>query len=359
MFFNVLSIVFFSQECSSSLHHFQKYQDLPTRGAHAVEQFSINGSQFLAFANYKGDVEEYSTASFIYKLNSSDVKFFLYQAINTSGGRDIEYFTIVDKHYLAVASRQPSQQNSTIYQWNGQKFVVVQNIPTIGGTRFRFFSILQELFLAITNTDSINSVIYKWRNNTFEMFQEIATEQSRACTAFVINNETFIVFASYQSSQQGHSVQSPVYKWSGSHFVQLQSLQTYGAWDVKSFNGNSETFLAFANFYDGNSHSIDSFIYKWDGSKFVLFQSIPTHGAKAWHPFVMCGQTFLGVANFYDSRVVLYQATGEQFTKYQEISTQTAVGMTTFEYKGHTFLAFAIFRNGSKFNTNSMLYNLI
>ena len=288
-FFSFLrfSNIFFShKDCSSSLLHFEKYQDLPTRGAVAVEQFSISGSQFLAFANFRGEIAKFNTNSFIYKLDNSDAKFFLYQTIDTSGGRNIEHFTIADKHYLAVGNRQPSQQSSTIYQWNGQKFVVVQNIPTFGAASFNFFGILKEMFLVVTNTVRINSVIYKWKNNTFEMFQELATEQSKAYTAFAINNDTFIAFANHKSSPQGYSVQSPLYKWSGSHFVKLQSLQTYGALDVKSFNNNGDTFLVFANFYDGNSHSIDSFIYKWEGSKFVLFQSIPTQGARAWHPLV-------------------------------------------------------------------------
>ena len=90
-----------------------------------------------------------------------------------------------------------------------------------------------------------------------------------------------------------------MFKWSGGHFVKLQSLQTYGARDVKSFNVNGHTFLAFANYYSGSKHNTDSFIYKWNGNKFVLFQSIPTRGAIAWCPFVICGQTYLGVANQY------------------------------------------------------------
>ncbi|CAH3147999.1 unnamed protein product, partial [Porites evermanni] len=79
--------------------------------------------------------------------------------------------------------------------------------------------------------------------------------------------------------------------WSGGHFVKLQSLQTYGARDVKSFNVNGHTFLAFANYYSGSKYNIDSFIYKWNGNTFVLFQSIPTRGASAWCPFVINGQT--------------------------------------------------------------------
>jgi len=208
---------------------------------------------------------------------------------------------------------------------------------------------LPELFLIVTNYYG-NSVIYKWKDNKFEKFQEIRTEgNSDASTEFKINNETFIAFANWRNSQQGHAVHSTVFKWSGNSFVKLQSLQTYGAVDVKSFNINGDTFLAFANDYNGSKHNINSFIYKWDGSKFFLFQSILPRGAFTLHPFVMNGQTFLGVANYWDdsqglnTKSVIYRYSGEQFIQYQEISSQGATDMTSFEYNGDTYLAIANF----------------
>ena len=344
------------------MYHFQKYQELPSKGAIVVEQFSINESLFLAFANSHSDTEGRNTDSFIYKLNNSTAKFLHYQTIDTSGAHDIEYFTIADKHYLAVANRlngTTHQLNSVIYRWNGHEFVTLQNIPTNSATSFNYFKILQESFLAVTNTVTMSAVIYKWKDNQFEKFQEIGTEGTgQASTAFVINNETFIAFANWQNSQRGNAANSTVFKWSGNSFVKLQSLQTYGAIDVKSFNINDDTFLAFANEYNGSNNNIDSFIYKWDDSKFVLFQSIPTRRAFAWNPFVMCGQTFLGVANYKDKSVI-YRYSGKQFTQYQEISTQGASGMASFGYKGNTYLAIANLNNDGKYNINSTLYKWI
>ena len=179
---------------------------------------------------------------------------------------------------------------------------------------------------------------------------------------FIINNNTFIAFANYYNSQKRNSVQSTVFKWSGGHFVKVQSLQTYGAWDVKSFQINGHTFLAFANYYSGSKYNTDSFIFKWNGNKFVLFQSIPTRGARALYPFVISGQTFLGVANYYgdsqkyNTKSVVYQASGSRLVIYQEIPTQGASDITSFEYKGDTYLAVASHYNGQKYNTNSALY---
>ena len=266
------------------------------------------------------------------------------------------------------------RQNSVIYQWSlrQEQFFVFQSFKTFGAFSFDFFEITNEQFLAISNYNhgsphSINSSIYKWNNNKFEKIQDIATEGAVKTETFVISNETFIAFANHGpwhlSPQKQYSVQSAVFKWSGQQFVKLQSFQTYGAWDVKSFSDNGSTFLAFANYRHGVQRNISSPIYKWNGSHFVLFQSIPTRGAARLHPFMMCGQRFLGVASYYDddngfsTMSVVYRVSQDQVIEYQEIPTQGAFGITSFQYKGHTYLAVANRRiNFNKWNINSALY---
>lgn len=355
-------------DCSTGFHFFEKVQDLPTKGAAAVQHFTINGSLFLAFGNYKGDIRKYKTNSMIYKMDETTGKFTLYQTLQTIGAYGVEYFSIADKHFLAVASHWDGtrQLDSVVFQWNGRQFSVFQKLPTKGAGHFKFFTLSSEKYLAVANyhdgsTTSTKSVIYKWNGVKFNKFQEIATEGALGCTTFQINNVTFIAFANYYNTQQKHSVQSTVFKWVGGHFVRAQSLQTYGAYDVTSVHINGHTFLAFASYYAGRSFSDDSFIYKWNGKKFILFQSIPTRGARACHPFVISGHTYLGVANYYDSsqkyntQSIVYQASGAQFVKYQEISTHGAHDMTSFEYKGHSYLAVANHMN-QKNNINSAVY---
>ena len=361
------------QDCSQKFHHFEKQQDLPTKGGSDVEHFTIDGTRFLAFANYRSDTEEYITDSFIYKQNDSTGIFFLYQTLGTHGGFDMEYFKIGDQHYLAVANHYDGtsyRQNSVIYQWNltQEQFDVFQSIETLGATSFEFFEITNEQFLAISNfrdghSYSINSFIYKWNSNKFEKIQDIAIEGAHKTETFVISNETFIAFANYGRWHITSRGQSAVFKWSGQQFVKLQSFQTYGARDVKSFSDNGSTFLAFANYKFGAQRNINSPIYKWNGSRFVLFQSIATPGAAGLHPFMMCGQRFLGVASLYDllygrnTMSVVYRVSQEQFIEYQEIPTQGAFGMTSFQYKGHTYLAVANrVTDPGRNNINSALY---
>ena len=322
-----------------------------------MEHFNINGSLFLAFANYKSDTaENYDTDSFIYKFNDLTGKFFLYQTIGTHGGHDVEYFTISGEHYLAVANVRNESTfilNSVIYLWNGTLFVAFQNLATKGGASFIFFTIAKELFLTVCNffddvTQSINSTIYKWKNNMFEKFQEIATEGCRASAAFVINNESYIAFAN-----EVRSASSVVYKRAGMHFVKLQNLQKHRAMDIKSFYINDDVFLAIAS-------QPESYINKWNGSQFVQFKTILTSEARALHPFVMCGQTFLGVADNLETKTVLYRLSAlGQFTKYQELSTFGAIDMTSFEYKGHTYLAIANSGNINQRNIKSTVFKWV
>ena len=280
----------------------------------------------------------------------------------------MEYFKIGDQHYLAVANHYDGtsyRQNSVIYQWSlsQEQFVVFQSIETFGAHSFDFIEITNEQFLAISNyydgsSFYTKSFIYKWNSSKFEKIQEIATEGAAGSETFAISNETFIAFANHYTAQKQWSLQSVVFKWSGQQFVKLQSFQTYGARDVKSFSDNGSTFLAFANY----RHGINSPIYKWNGSNFVLFQSIPPRGAASLHPFMMCGQRFLGVASYYDddngrnTMSVVYRVSQEQFIEYQEIPTQGAFGMTSFQYKGYTYLAVANFKTNKKNNINSALY---
>ena len=308
------------EDCSIGFHFFEKVQELPTRGAVDVEHFTIDGSLFLAFANHHGDIKKHKTGSMIYKMDNSTGRLSLYQTLQTIGAYDLEYFSIANKHFLAVANYYDGTHrlDSTVYQWNGKLFVDFQKLSTNRASHFTYFKMLGERYLAVANnhdgsTYSIKSVIYKWSSGKFNRFQDIPTEGAFGCTAFVINGDTFIAFANRYNSQHKHSVQSTVFKWSGAHFVKQQSLQTYRARNVKSFNVNGHTFLAFANQYSGSKCNTDSFIYKWNGNTFVLFQSIPTQGASAWCPFVINGLTYLGVANHfgdsqkYNTQSVVYQ----------------------------------------------------
>lgn len=149
--------------CSSYSHHFRKYQDLSNKGNLAVEQFNIDESLFLAFANKLSD------KTFIYKLHNS--KFILHQTMDNNDGHDLEYFMIGDKHYLGVAFDY-HEAKSAFYQWNGHRFTAFGNISVEGATSLNFFKILSDSFLAAANSYKDSISIYKWKDKRFEPLWE-------------------------------------------------------------------------------------------------------------------------------------------------------------------------------------------
>ena len=351
----------------AGFHFFEKVHDFPTRGASGVEHFTINGSLFLAFIEFNIPTSANNTSdATIYKMKESTGRFSLYQTLQSYGSSDIEYFTIGEKHFLALdsLSKGGDRLNSSIYQWNGKVFVVIQKIPRNAPCRFTSFAINNDKYLAVSNRVprlfGAQPVVYKWTGSHFNKFKEVATYSAAGCVAFEISNNFFIAFADTNDSQG-----STVFKWTEGHLAKVQSLQTYGAHDVKSFQINGHIFLAFANLAFGGKKNINSFIYKWNGNKFDLFQSIPTRGAFALHPFVISGQPFLGVVNYQgdiqkeDTKSVVYQASGSRFVNYQEIPTHAATDMTSFEYKGDTYLAVTNTRNSQESSINSALYKWV
>ncbi|XP_068684955.1 thrombospondin-type laminin G domain and EAR repeat-containing protein-like [Montipora foliosa] len=345
------------EDCTGKLNNFIKYQDLPTLPALDVEVFTIDGSLFMAFAQYRTHGKyNYKVDSYIYKLNESAGNFTLHQTINTTGALHIEYFMIADKHYIAIANYWDGSiynLNSSVFQWNGHSFELCQNISTSGATSFNFFKIHSELFLAVTNSydgssSRINSSIYKWEDNKFEELQEIRTQYAWASTVLTIDNETFIVFANWNDSDPSHS--SDVMKWSGKKFIDPKFPQIFGlnVRDLKSFTIDDTVFLAFATMSG-------IVIYKWDGEKFVNVNqtfSKPRNVCSV-HTFTMCGQTFLCATGFSSSELVLYVHSESKFmAMYQDIENKDwPTIVTSFEHKGHTYLAVANF-----YGSNSIVY---
>ncbi|KAL9989075.1 hypothetical protein ACROYT_G003583 [Oculina patagonica] len=354
----------------------EKFQDLPTKGAVAVKSFSIGDDLFLVFANHYGDKERNKAESVVYKMENG--RFVQNQTLPTHGASGIEHFVIDKVHYMAIANLYDGgyKQNSVIYKWSGDQFEEFQLISTNGATGFKFFTIEGKHYLAVSESKNdstylINSSVYKWKNGRFVKYQNIPTDGARACDSIVIANETFLVYVNNHYHPQKKCVESNVYKWSGSHFLKFQTMQSRRAFRAKFFRVRGHVFLAFADPTlprpGKNNYNIKSPIYKWDGAKFTLFQEIPTYGALDMCPFEVNGEIFLAIANYYgyaagySVRSVVYKASGAQFTLYQDVPTFAgSQGVDAFVDKGQTYLAFAKHsRQPSYHNIDSSVYKFV
>ena len=161
-----------------------------------------------------------------------------------------------------------------------------------------------------------------------------------------------------------YNVNSKIYKWDGTLFVEFQAIVTNGARDWKCVEIDGETYLAVANSYNGSTRNINSRIYKWDGASFVEYQAIATNGAFDWESVEIDGETYLAVANTnngstrnINSRI--YKWDGASFVEYQAIATNGAFDWESVEIGGETYLAVANYSNGSTRNIESKIYKAI
>jgi len=346
---------------------FTEFEAISTVSAIDWEHFVINGETYLAVANYRNDSFSLVINSKIYKWNGSS--FTEFQSILTNGAHSWEFFTIDGESYLAVANSENNSSkhvDSKIYKWNGSLFVEFQSIPTIGAAECESFAIDGDTYLAIANyrNDSavynIDSKIYKWNGSSFIEIQSIPTNAGYDWESFVVDNETYLAIANYYNGST-YSTDSKIFKWNGSSFIEYQAIATSGGLDWESFNIEGEAYLAVANERDALSVNVDSKIYKWNGLSFVEIQSIPTNGATDWESFIISGETYLAVANGsngstnnIDSK--LYKWNGSIFIAVQSIATNASYDWECFIIDGETYLSVANFYNDSTYHLNSKIY---
>ena len=248
----------FTTDCKQGLHFFEKFQEIPTKGAAAVKLFSIDDDLFLVFANYRGDNSGPQAKSVVYKMENK--RFILIQTLSTHGAHAIEYFKIDGVHYMAIANL--FDDSSVIYKWSTDKFEEFQVISTNFPTGLKYFTIEGDHYLA-SSTSAIDTSVYKWQHGRFVKYQNIPTDGAEACDSIVIANGTFLVYPNHHQSQKKYNAESSVYKWSGGHFVKFQSVKTQSTYRAKFFRVNGRVFLAFARYYTGSKRNTNSPIYKW------------------------------------------------------------------------------------------------
>lgn len=144
---------------------FKIHQQFKGKGAQSFEFFRINDQHYLAYANSVTD-------SYIYQWNG--YQFIRAQDLPGRGGRHFAYFFLNDHHYLmrvnykmTQGSREITDLQSPLYQWNEGHFTIIQNIPTYGGVSAKVFTMDDLLYMTLANCFNekgqfkVNSVLYE------------------------------------------------------------------------------------------------------------------------------------------------------------------------------------------------------
>lgn len=85
--------------------------------------------------------------------------------------------------------------------------------------------------------------------------------------------------------------------------MQVQSIPTQGASDVLSFDVDGTCYIVVANGEDNDANpNVDTVVYRWSGSSFVEFQRLSTIGASTLTTYIYRNELNLVVASLTDTR---------------------------------------------------------
>lgn len=364
-FYLSVALLFLSTSISFSQYNLTQQQSIATNGANDSKSFVIDGTTYLAIANYQ-DNSTVELNSAIYKWENN--QFTLFQELSTKGASDWEFFTIESQHYLATAnykSQTNYEINSTIYKWNGDSMIVFQDIPTSAAYDWESFTINDTVYLAVANQlngaggSSTNSTIYKWNGTQFDSIQSILTSGATDWEAFTIQDSLHFI-----GIANAYGVSAELFKWNGTQFVTYQAIISIATTGIETFVIDNEYYLATSNGRSFSSYFTNSQIFKWNGTQFISHQLIPTVGAFDWEYFLMDNQHFLCVANYQDDNVnydlesVIYRWNGSTFVAMQNILTHAAVDWEYMQIDNTNYLFVSEYKSGAEHNIDSRLFVL-
>jgi hypothetical protein len=266
--------------------YLEEVQRLPTSGARAIERFVLDGEGYLAIPQLAEDLTHTepninggnsNTTVLLYRR--MDATYFERQRLPSPGGEDAEFFSLGERHFLAVASIRSGQGpyqfavDSVIYEWRGNQFEEFQRVPTVAAKQWRHFSIGVRHFLALAQGVVLEGVpnaasqIYEWNGTRFELFQEIPSQWAYNWHFLTVEGQLFLAHAD-------HIQPSVLYRWNGNHFEPFQSLVETQGRAFMSFQIDGATYLVCARLQS------DSPVFRWNGSAFEEYQQLAGPGAR-------------------------------------------------------------------------------
>ncbi len=202
---------------NATMQHFQKFQDLDTRGALHVEYVSTGSThKFLVFAcsRYRG---KSSMLSYVYVWSSLEQRFFLFQYLPTFGAvRSIAVHT-EDATFLSVRQMKGSLNSSTkMFAWNGTHFHHVTFVSPRAGY---VFAAGQCMFIISSGTIYRRDVDSK--DFTFHSTLQGSHDLRDVYEYFSTDNEHFLAVSHFMGNT---SSSLAIYRLNGFDFVPYQNV---------------------------------------------------------------------------------------------------------------------------------------
>jgi hypothetical protein len=262
-----------------------RWATLPAPGGEDAEFFTIGDRAFLAVASIRTGAGPYqfATASTIFEWRGD--RFAPFQEVPTFAAKQWRHWQIDGRNFLGLAQGvvfppgqaapdQGPNQDSVVYEWDGEKFAEFQRIPSRWAYNWHAFPAGGEFFVAHAEHGG-PSVLYRWDGTRLAPHQTLAAESGRAFASFGDGDENYLVVACIAAPTR-------LLRLAGTQFTEVQVLDGLGARELAVTQCGGRTLVIRVNFILGTPAdprpSLDSQVYQWDGAGLREVATFPTCG---------------------------------------------------------------------------------
>lgn len=281
---------------------FTAFQRLPVPGGEDAEFFTLDGRHFLATASLRSGHGPYdmSPPSVIYEF--VDGRFEPFQQIVGTAAKQWHFFRVQGRHFLALAQGAAGHgapvdgaAQSTIFEWNGERFVPFQAVESAWGYNWLAFEVQGRTLLAYADHIAPSRLLV-WSGAAFETLQVLEGTSGRAFCHFRASGADWLVFANLLG-------ETWLLRWDGAQFAPHQRLSGPGGREFEWLPaGDGEGgHLVQVHFIHGSREApipgLQSVIYRWQGDGLEPVHAFDTSGGTDAAAFTVGGVPHLAVAN--------------------------------------------------------------
>ena len=211
-------------------------EQVQTNGAFSWEHFIIDGSNYLAVANYNGDyaqgsteTRDYTADSVIYKWNAGG--FNQMDNVTADGARAWRHLEYNGQHFLFLAT---NNEDAKLYSFDPTLDNPLAEVTVLShqARDASFFEMDGITYLAVASTH-YTTELYTFDGTSLTYVQSLrGNSHVTGITHFAIDGEEYLGFASYGLPDSAHIGPSKLFRWNGSKFIELQEFITSVGYDI-------------------------------------------------------------------------------------------------------------------------------
>ncbi len=293
-----------------------------------------------------------------------------YQALETSGARDILTFSIGNDHFIGIAQLAKDMHGhdadmnggdgaagSLIYRWHHTEkyYEKFQHLNTEGAESIDVITFNQHTYLVIAQIRSgahpeynyhSHSLIYRWDSGKFIHHQSLPCFAAKWSGFQVVDNHLYLVISesvSPPNQPQDHALHSSIYRLEKGEFEKIQHIPSQWGYSGHFFHDGHHHYLALGD------HMSDNVIYQFlEGKWHPTCHIEASMGGRDFLFIEQNNQQYLIHANLLTGITVYPWTKGEIGEQSQYIACAGARKLAHFVWENKQYVVVACFITGDR-----------